>query len=357
MEIDISELCRRQAHWCERLGSPLYAGLLRHVAEDYDAHGPARGLLAPHADDPPASALALRLMGAVHRLVLAGDARELARFYPSVSRCGQESERGTADAYAAWEAFRALLADSAAALAPLLHNPVQTNDVGRSGTLLGGFLDSAARFGKPLRLLEVGASAGLNLLWDRYRYEWGDGAGWGSVEARVRMREVFQNEPPVWPAQVEIVERRGCDPRPVDPASAAGQLTLLSYTWADQTERIERLLAACAVAREQAAVIDAARAGDWLARQLAREARGVLTVIFHSVVWQYLSAEEKRQVERVIAEAGARATDEAPLVWLRMEPQESAGIGPPELRRRGFPGGEERVLATSSYHAPSVLWL
>ena len=346
--MDIPGQCRRQAEWCENLGSPLYAALLRHVADDYESHGPAHALLAPHAADTPASALALRLMGAVHRLVLAGAAPELTPFYPSVGgRVGIEG---------AWKAFRVLLFLRRAELAPLLHSPVQTNDVGRSGTLLGGFLHSAVYFGKPLRLLEIGTSAGLNLLWDRYRYEWSHGQGWGPPDALVRLRNVFRNEPPQWPVRVDIVERAGCDLHPLDATSSSGQRTLLSYIWADQLTRIERLKAACDTARDEPVAVEQATAGEWLERKLAERVSGATTVVFHSVVWQYLSLEERSRVEQLIRQAGAAAKENAPLVWLRMEPLET-GLGAPVLRWQGFPGGEDRTLATSSYHAPSVCWL
>jgi hypothetical protein len=217
--MQIPEQCRRQAEWCERLGSPMYALLLQSVARDYEAHGPARKLLASHTCDLPASALALRLMGAVHRLVLTGSAPTLSLFYPSVG--------GRVDPERGWPVFRHLLDERRVKLAPLLHRPVQTNDAGRSGTLLGGFLYSVLRYNKPLRLLEVGASAGLNLRWDKYHYAWGKDADWGPSDALVRLLDVFRNDPPRWPRHVEIVERSGCDPHPLDPTSEPGQLTLL----------------------------------------------------------------------------------------------------------------------------------
>ena len=119
--------------------------------------GPTCGVLDGHEDDPKDSALALRLMGAVHRLVLEG---------------GRRSWRGATrpadgDGERTWEAFRAALEERVDELRPLSSNPVQTNEVGRCAALLPGFLDVAARTGRPLRMLEVGASAGLNLRLER----------------------------------------------------------------------------------------------------------------------------------------------------------------------------------------------
>jgi hypothetical protein len=212
-------------------------------------------------------------------------------------------------------------------------------------------------FDKPLRLLELGASAGLNLCWDHYRYEWGNGNSWGDASSAVRLTNVFRNQPPRFPATVTIAERIGCDKQPIDASTPAGLLTLLSYTWADQNDRIARLISACATASKVAFSLDEASAGVWLEEQLSQPHAGTVTVIFHSVVWQYLSHEEQSHVKTLIDEAGHRATNEAPVAWLRMEPEKGAGAGKPEVRLKVYPGPGEVVLATSSYHSPAVLWL
>src|SRR5262245_44634025 len=93
-----------QGRWCAALRSPPYAGLLGRLAADVEAGGPALAVLRGHEADPPGSALALRLLGAVHRLVLEGRAPDLAAFYPSA---GGDAGRGDP-----WPAFRALLADA-----------------------------------------------------------------------------------------------------------------------------------------------------------------------------------------------------------------------------------------------------
>src|SRR4051794_7434644 len=147
--VPLAGLLLTQAAHCARLGSPLYADLLGRAAGDAEEGGPVAQVLQGHEDDPPDSMLALRLLGAVHRRVLEGAAPEMG-----------------------WPAFCQALIDDAAAIRELLDRPVQTNEVGRCAALLPGFL-ATARLGLPLRLLEVGASAGLNLRWDRYRYEAG----------------------------------------------------------------------------------------------------------------------------------------------------------------------------------------
>jgi hypothetical protein len=318
------------------------------VADDYEKHGPARALLESHSADPPGSGLALRLMGAVHSLVLDGQAPHLATFYPSVGGVGAVSD--------AWHSFREVLAEQAEPLRLLLLRPVQTNDVGRSGSLMGGFLLVAQHCRQPLRILEVGASAGLNLLWDHYRYEW-NGGSWGNVSSPIVLKNVFVNPPPAIPAETKVSERGGCDPNPLDPGTIQGQHILLSFTWADQVERIERLRSACAIASHQHVRIVKASAVEWLEKQLNHPAPGRATVVFHSVVWQYLATNEQAAVLHLIEEAGRRPTTDAPFAWLRMEPATEGGVGRPEIRLRIFADGTDRLIATSSYHTPAVRWL
>jgi len=301
-------------------------------------------VLAGHEADARASALALRFLGAVHRLVLEGRAPALARHYPSAG--------GEAGLDGAWAAFRDTLEQHRDTLRALVTSPVQTNEVGRSAALLGGFLLIARETGLPLRLLELGASAGLNLRWDHYRYEQGD-AGWGDRASPVRLVDVFPDGFPPGGRRCRVVERAGCDPLPLDPCSAEGQITLLSYLWADQRERIALLRGALEVARRVPAAVDASGAPAWLAARLAAPAPGVASVVFHSIVMQYLSAADRRRVASVLAEAGGRATGRAPLAWLRMEP----GGEQAEVRLTLWPGGSERLIASAGFHGRPVRWL
>src|SRR5215472_1774370 len=340
----IPDLCRAQAQWCERLGSPLYAYLLHRAAEDYEQSGPVRELLAPHANDRRGSVLPLRMMGAAHRLALLGEMPELARYYPS---CGGEMQLEPA-----WHALRQVLGERMESLRELLRNPLQTNEVGRCGPLLGGFLLIAQRTGLPLRLLEIGASAGLNLNWAHYRYTWPGGA-WGDPSSGVLLRDVFTEDclPPM--RDVTVAERAGCDPNPIDPTLEEGRLTLRSFIWADQLERMRMLDQAIEVMRRQPVHVDRASALEWLTPRLAEPSPEKTTVLFHSVVWQYIGHEERRQLLERIEQTGARAGRNSPFAWLRMEPgKESA-----EVKLTIFPGFEERIIATAGYHKPLTTWL
>lgn len=300
-------------------------------------------VLEGRASDPEGSMTALRLMGAVHRLVLEGQAPELAGYYPSAG--GDGAHQG------AWEAFRSALEEHRETVTAYLDRPVQTNEVGRAAALVGGFLLVGRAWGLPLRLLEIGASAGLNLRWDHFRYE-ARGETWGPSDSPVRLCDFNSNRPPPFDVSVSVAERAGCDARPVDPATEDGRVTLLSYVWADQVRRIRLLRAALEVARRVPVRLDEAPAGEWLPAEVGPRP-GVATVVFHSIVMQYVSHEEAGRVRRAVLGAGSRATRDAPVAWLRMEPAGEVA----DVRLTQWPGGEERVVATAGYHGTAVRWL
>src|SRR5438105_962293 len=159
MPVKLAKRARVQAEWCGRLGSPLYADLIARVADDIDSGGPFHALMTDPSANPLEHVPMLRLMGSAHRLAITGRAPELAECYAA------------GDADGAWDALLALARDRPDDLRERLNGPVQTNEVGRCGPLAAGFLLVARETGLPLRLLEVGASAGLNLRFDLYRYE------------------------------------------------------------------------------------------------------------------------------------------------------------------------------------------
>lgn len=342
--IAVRDVVAVQAAACAQSGSPLYGRILDGVVADLEAMGISAALLADRGDDPVGSALPLRFLGAVHRLVLEGRAPALAAFYPSV---------GGTDAGDPVPAFLATLRDHRDELTRRLDDGVQTNEVGRSAVLVGGYATVARRTGLPLRVLEVGSSAGLNLRWDHYAYVRRDGSVAGVAGSPVRFDGVWAGDAePSLPDRFEVAIRRGCDRSPIDPTTDDGRLSLLSFTWPDQPERIARLEAAIEVARHVPAIVDAADAADWVQHQLGEPTDGLATVVTHSIVLQYLSPERRRRLRSALDDAGHRATEAAPLAWLRMEPAGDRA----ELRLTGWPGGHEEVLATAGYHGRPVWW-
>lgn len=335
---------RTQSEWARKLGSPLYTALFSEAAADVEAGGACWRVLEGQEDDGSYLALALRFLGAVHRLVLEGKAPGLASYYPSAGGARPVEE--------AWLPFRATVEEDAAALRQLILHPVQTNEVARSCGLVGGFLLVARETGLPLRLLELGASAGLNLRWDCYWYQAGS-SEWGDTQSPIRFENAFAEGEPPFNVAPEIIERAGCDPNPLDPNLPETELTLASFIWADQVARFHRLRAALAIARRVPARLDVAGAAEWLEPQLITGAPGAATVVFHSIVMDYLPVEERDRLRELVQEAGRRAVAASPVVWLRME----RGGEQAEVRLTLWPGGDERLIATAAFHGPPVRWL
>ena len=235
---------------------------------------------------------------------------------------------------------------------------MQTNEVGRAAALYGGLLHIAAATGLPVRLLEIGASAGLNLRVDRFAYEVADGVVLGDPGSPVRLHRPWQGTFPPYRMSLHISTRAGCDPAPLDPSSEDDRLTLTSYVWADQVDRFERLRNALQIAAEHPLHIEALPASQFLGRELAEPTPGVATVVWHSVVRQYLDREERTDVDALIQAAGERATDAAPLFRLSLEPEKKAASTFRFLvELTTWPGGEQRMLAECLGHGPPVTWM
>jgi hypothetical protein len=337
-------LLRDQASYCAAMGSPLYAELLERAADDAGAGGPVFALVEPFdAPNLRANALALRLMAAVHRLVLAGGAERLAAHYPTAG--------GRAGIPGAWDAFRELVAERRERLQPLVAQPCQTNEVGRCAPLAFGFLELAACHELPLRLLEVGSSAGLNLRLDRFRYGGGGGA-FGPLDSPVDLSDLWLEAPPHVPSRLEVEERLGCDLQPIDVATAEGRLQLESSLWADQVARLARLRGAFELAARIPATVERVSVEDWLPRVLAEPRPGTTSVVFHSIVYEYFPEPVRLAFHRALEDAGSRASSDAPLAWLRFEAMPATrGYG---AALTTWPGGVERLVATAGAHGADV---
>jgi hypothetical protein len=338
---------RWQSAACRELGSPLYASLLDSVADDVLVGGPCADALSGHEEDPGPSALALRFMGAVHRLVLERRAPELAKFYPSVG--------GTADDQGSWPAFRSVISEHGDELRRSLDRPPQTNEVGRAASLVGGLLHVVDRWAGPVRLFEIGASAGLNLRADSFRVELTEGTGVGPVDSPVVLHDPWLGQrPPDVP--LHVVERRGCDTDPVDPTTDEGRLRLTSYVWPDQLARLERLRGALEIASKvPAPVLRQSARGFVSDLQLAP---GTTTVLWHSIMWQYLDDLERSAVEMRLDDLGETADADARLAHLALEPRRRTPASDLEVLvvLRMWPGGEERILGSASAHGVPAIW-
>ena len=340
----IADAFRFQAVACERLGSPISSRLCAAGLGDIESGGPLADIVS-HWDqglDPEKNVIALRVLGTAHRLVLLGEAPDLAAHYPSVGGMpGADLER----------AFLTLVGRRRETFVAGLGEQVQTNEVGRAGVLFPGLALAAAEVGLPVRLMEIGAAAGLNLRLDRFGYELG-----GSTTPGVPnlVPDWEGDAPPL--AVPDVIERRGCDLAPIDVATREGAARAESFVWPDMAGRFGRMAAAVDVARQVPAIVDAASAGEWLDRHLV-PVEGSLVVLLHSVMWQYLPASEKRAIEVLLGERGATATASAPLAHLAFEPRfRSDGSWTFELTLQSWPGGRVRQLATAHPHGTWVRW-
>lgn len=336
-----------QAGFCDALGSPFTARLLRALAADLEAGGVVADLVGSWAGRPRADAVSLRLAGALHAAVLSNRAPKLAEVYPAASPDG--------DPRAVAAAALAFLRREPAWAREFLSRAPQTNEPRRTIALLLGFLHVASRFDEPLQLFEIGASAGLNLYWDRFSYRtstW----GWGHPDARPVIDTEWHGTPPPTSVDLRVSGRAGCDLNPLRIDDPAERLRLRSFVWADQVERLSRFDAALERATAEGVVVEQADAAAWLEERLPNRPRGHLAVVYHSVFLQYPPPATRERIERAIVTAGE--DDRGPVAWVRMEPETMVG-GPARSKRFvvdvvTWPDGERRLLAETDGHARFV---
>lgn len=347
---ELAERMRRPADALLRGGrSPLYEVLMRGAAVDLAGGGVVAELFAD-VPTPPGSVPALRLMAALHRVVLAGDAPDLSDYYPSTG--GQRAPEG------AWPVAAAVLRDHFAHIHDLLGLRVQTNEPGYAAALYGGLLWLTEHHTLPIYLLALGASAGLHLMVDRFGFRVG-GALLGDAASPLIFEEPWIGSPVDDASRVaralRITARAGCDGAPLDVASAEDRLTLRSYVWPDEPQRLARLDAALAIAASDPPAVAGCAAQRWLARLLAAPRNGQLTVIWQAAMRHDIAAEGWAEIEQTVRSAGHAATTQSPLAWLVMGPGRHAAHGF-RLTATTWPAGHTTQLADTGVHGPPVRW-
>ena len=348
----------RQVGWCEAGASPFSARVLALSRRWLDTEPEALAALAEVDRDPLAAAVSLRWLGGLHHLALLGR-KPWAALWPPAADTADDATLTAAIALA-WQREQPHLRAA-------LSRPPQTNEVMRSAALLPGLLHVAAMLQRPLHLAEIGSSAGLNLWCDHYRHEAGSPDGgtwaWGDAAAALTLRPAWRGPPPPTDAPLAIARRAGCDAAPLDLSLPGEDLRLASFVWADQRERLARLRAAIAVVRplrsgqsgrSSSGAVQARQAVDFVREQLAARHAGEAFVLMHSVVWQYIAAEEQEAITARMHAAAAQATAASPLAWLRFEPPR------PDLRVAlrctTWPGGVDALLAEAHPHGAWVHW-
>jgi hypothetical protein len=343
-EAEIRASFAEQARFCAALGAPFTALLCETLGRQLNRNSElGRRVLDWRGDPSPfGDALALRLCGGLHYLANADRDSDLGRLYPPAP---------LPDAGPLWEALAPVLARGK--LLPWLDFAPQTNEVGRSAVLMSGLLTIASLFPLNMHLYELGASAGLNLMLDRYRYNLG-GLLTGQKYHPAPLFKPDWEGPRPPRAEVRIVDRAGVD---LNPARLPDDWQrLAAYIWPDQPERAGHFMAALDAATvRDPPEIDRGDAADWLEAKLGLEPeRGVTRIVMHSVAFQYFDAESQGRVTDHIHAAGERASARAPLAWLRFEKEPGEEVH--SLRLRTWPG-EELLLAWAHPHGRWVRWL
>lgn len=341
------EAFNAQADWCTRLGSPFTAKLLSVLGERLGTSTATGEKVLTWQGDPSAMAdsVPLRLAGALHALAGLGSIPALTAVYPP-GPLPSTAELGDI-------VLKAIQAADDSIFEWLNHAP-QTNEVARSAVLFPGLQEIAARTSLPLELFEAGASAGLNLIPDRYSYSFG-GEQRGASESTVLLSPAWTGAPPS-PVAVRIQSRRGCDLNPIDLSDALQRERLLAYVWADQVERLSRVKAAIELARTDLPIVDTASANEWLPNMISpASGQGATRVLFHSIAFQYFPTAAQKQINEYMQHCGQYATAENPLAWLAFEQAQDNG---PCLTLRLWPDGGKQLLATASdAHARQIDWL
>lgn len=278
--------------------SPLYAAICHSVADDPE-------LLALVAAAPESGQQPNVLLAAVHYLVLGGIAHPLADVYA-----------GRADPDLAPALFRDLCLSQQHNVGQMLASRhTQTNEPGRAALLAIGLAAAADLLGEPIGLLDAGCSAGLNLLIDRYRFEYGPMGSLGPIDSPVTITCDLTGTLPVPRRLPTIAARLGVDRSPVDIANADDARWLLACVWPD-TGRLARTAAAIELARRHPPKVIS---GDMVADldgALDTFDRSLPIVVVTTSAYGYLSVEQRHAFLDVLERRARRQ----PLAWLSTDP-------------------------------------
>lgn len=312
--MDIRASFLAQADHCAALGSEQTARYCRYFAQylsDDSAVG-RRILTWPGDPSSGGDALALRLMGGLHALVLTGADPELSDLWAQ----GHDVPEA-----AMARVFPEVLARHEAHLQAWLNSPPQTNELRRSVALaaVGHWL--TARYGRPLVLSELGASAGLNLYWPDWCIEV-PGGTFGPATSPVRLTPEWRGAAPVI-ARPDIADRAGVDLNPLHPVT--DRLRLLSYIWAGQPDRLARTQAALSYAAPRPRLVEQGDAADWLERRLGQVHGGVIHLVCHTIAWQYFPDTTRAKIDGLMRRAAGSSGPR--LLRFGMERDDSGASG------------------------------
>ena len=340
-----------QARHAEENGAPATARVIRALAGVRASDTATGRRIAGWQGLTLKDAMPLRIAGGFHHLLLTGADDRLAAVYS-----GAVTDQAEVDALVIDLAHR-----FDARLLPWLDGPPQTNEAGRSASIMAGLLWLAQRVRAPrFDLFELGASAGVNTMLGRYFFRLG-ATEVGPDASPMRIVPDWRGAaPPAPPADFAITGVKGCDIAPINLADPDAALRLKAYVWPDAGERMARIDAAIALAAKQPPDVVEADAGDFAAAMLARPHEpGTARVMFHSIMWQYMPAATQTRITAAFAAEGAAATPDTPLGWIALETDPATFRH--ELRVRLWDGadhrGEEHLLSHAHPHGAWVEWL
>lgn len=335
---------RDQSGTCARMGSPLMGRVLGILADNWDATTVLGQKMAEYQGDigPAGHSLPLRIGGGLHALVRQGRDDALVAAYPphdvddaTLQDAVLNALKTHEDFFVAWTQY-----------------PPQTNEVRRSAALIAMAHTALSHFDRPLVLSELGASGGLNLMWDRFALQT-DAGRLGPDDAALTLTPDWTGPlPPT--GYPQVVDRSGVDLNPLNPRDPDDHLRLTAYLWADQPHRLELTNAAASV---MDATVEKGDAINWLETRLDATPEGHMHIIQHTVAWQYFPAEAQVRGTALIEAAGARATPDTPLAWMQMETDgDTTGAVGAALTLRLWPGDITLHLGRADFHGRWVHW-
>lgn len=321
--------------------SPLYEQLSSQIARDEEILA-----LAAHAASRPVPNL---LLGAVHFLLLRGIDHPLAAFYPDISARPVTN----ADPY---PAFRSFCSEHAEEIKHLLQTRrVQTNEVRRCAVLLPAFGMVAERArSRPLALVEIGASAGFNLLWDSYGYDYGTGRKYGNVDSPVQLScKLHGEKQPLIPEHFpRIASRCGIDLQPVDVYDQDAVDWLRALIWPEHTARVEMLRHAVEAVRRDPPLIHRGDALELLPEIMETVPQEAVLCLYHTFVINQFPREARERFALLMDTYGAKRD----LFCISIAALSTDG---PQLRLLAYQDGvkTEHLLASCSGHAQWLEWI
>ncbi len=319
--------------------APVYAAMAAACATDPDALD-----LAARASDgqnPPSL-----LLGAVQYL-LTHHRHPLVRFYPALT--GQPVPDPQADD--PWPDLRSFLAEHRDQVAEIVATRlVQTHEVGRCAYLYPALTAARCHADAPLAAIEIGPSAGLTLVPDRYAYDYGTGPTVGAPDSPLTLTSELRgpHRPPL-DGGPEIVWRAGIDLNPLDLADAEDRTWLRSLIWPDHPDRATRLDAAFAAARTgRLPPLHRGTADQHLPALLEQAPADAVVCVYHTAVTAHFTPKARADHRELLREL----SEVRRILWLRAEPGEE-----PRLRFTDLDGGRVQTEVVLGDYHPHGTWL